>query len=76
MLKRAVIKINDIKNIYEFQKRASSVAGEVILSKGKYVVDAKSILGIFSIDTSTDVTIIYPSDDSAFDNFVQQFVIE
>ena len=36
---------------------------EVLLKSGKYVVDAKSILGIFSLDLSQPITVEAYSDD-------------
>ena len=38
---------------------------EVLLKSGKYVVDAKSILGIFSLDLSKPLTVEIFSDDCA-----------
>ncbi len=38
---------------------------EVLLKSGKYVVDAKSILGIFSLDLSKPLTVEIYSDDCA-----------
>ena len=36
---------------------------EILLKSGKYVVDAKSILGIFSLDLSKPVTVEIYNDD-------------
>ncbi len=36
---------------------------EILLKSGKYVVDAKSILGIFSLDLSQPVTVEIYNDD-------------
>ena len=38
-------------------------AYEILLKSGKYVVDAKSILGIFSLDLSQPITVEAYSDD-------------
>ena len=38
---------------------------EILLKSGKYVVDAKSILGIFSLDLSKPLTVEIYSDDCA-----------
>ena len=38
---------------------------EIVLKSGKYVVDAKSILGIFSLDLSKPLTVEIYSDDCA-----------
>ena len=38
---------------------------EILLKSGKYVVDAKSILGIFSLDLSQPLSVEIYSDDCA-----------
>lgn len=56
--------INDIKafvnivNKYEF---------DVDLTSGRYVVDAKSIMGIFSLDLSKPIKVDVHADDEAQD---------
>ena len=59
--------INDIKifvnivNKYEF---------DVDLTSGRYVVDAKSIMGIFSLDLSKPIKVDVHSDDA--DAFIEE----
>ena len=37
--------------------KSIKISCEILLKSGKYVVDAKSILGIFSLDLSLPVTV-------------------
>ena len=76
MIKTAIIKINGLNDVYEFIRKASLVDGDVTVVRGKYAVDAKSILGVFSIDMSRETTIHYPADASAFDEFIQPFIVK
>ena len=47
---------------------------EILLKSGKYVVDAKSILGIFSLDLSQPLTVeIYSDDCEAFLEKLKKF---
>ena len=49
-MKKMYVAINTINKVTEFVQKASQVDGDVICSKGRYTVDGKSIMGIFSID--------------------------
>lgn len=44
------IKLEGIEDVKQFVNRLTHIEGEFDLIQGKYVVDAKSILGIFSLD--------------------------
>lgn len=72
-MKKRFIKIKAINDAVELSKNASHVEGDVLLIKGRYVIDAKSLMGIMSIDTSTGVTIEYPKDEEWFDEYTKQF---
>ena len=48
----AQILLNTMEAVKEFTVIISGVEGEVDLVLGRYVVDAKSIMGIFSLDVS------------------------
>ena len=63
-------KYNDIK---EFIKFAQNSETEVILKSGKYVIDGKSILGIFSLDLSQNLTL--ESEDEEFLDKVKVFEV-
>lgn len=47
------ILVNNIEDITEFTQAMSKFSGEAKLIKGKYVCDAKSLMGLLAIDTST-----------------------
>ena len=68
-----IISISGLKDVYDFIKEASKVEGDVTLKRGKYVVDAKSFLGVLSIDVSQDTTISYPEDAVEFEAYIVPF---
>jgi len=76
MFKTKVISINGLNDVYEFIRQASKVDGDVLLKRGKFVVDAKSFLGVLSIDVSQDTTLSYPEDANDFENYIKQFIKE
>ena len=50
--------------VKEFVNITQNYSCEILLKSGKYVVDAKSILGIFSLDLSLPVTVeIYETEE-------------
>ena len=75
-MKKEYIQITGLNDVYEFLRQATNVDGEVTLYRGKYAIDAKSILGVFSMDMSNKVMIEYPEDAAAFEEYIKQFVVE
>ena len=51
------IKINDMKIASKFVNYMKDLTYETILHSGKYSVDAKSILGVFSLDLDNVLTL-------------------
>lgn len=49
--------LNDMAKVKKFVKMAQSVRQDTILHSGKYAVDAKSIMGVFSLDLSKPLTL-------------------
>lgn len=67
--------INDVKNFIE---KSNKYDFDIVLVSGKYAVNAKSLMGIFSLDLSKKITIEIHSDDKAdaFLNDISDFVIK
>lgn len=70
------IAFNQITTLGEFITEASKVEDEVTLESGHYIVNAKSILGVMSIDVSKGVRVSYPAYAHDFELFVEQFEVE
>ena len=62
-MKSIRISLQLAQRVKEFVAITQDYACEILLKSGKYVVDAKSILGIFSLDLSQPVTVEVYSDD-------------
>lgn len=54
--------IDDVKN---FVTAASQFASDIDVVGGRYIIDAKSILGLFSLDLSKPLTLQVHSDAEA-----------
>ena len=59
------ISLEMAQRVKDFVAITQNCEYEVLLKSGKYVVDAKSILGIFSLDLSKPLTVEIYSDDCA-----------
>jgi len=76
MSKYMYIKMSGINDVTEFVKRATAVDGDIVVKRGKYCVDGKSLLGLFSLDLDEGVTVEYPTDADAFEQYIEQFASE
>ena len=66
--------INDVKS---FVTVVSQCEYDVDLISGRYAVDAKSIMGIFSLDLSKPIKLEAHTDDaSEFFAQIKQFIVE
>lgn len=66
--------INDVKN---FVNIVTKYDFDVDLISGKYVVDAKSIMGIFSLDLSMPIDVQVHSDDcDAFIDEIKSYIVD
>ncbi|NLJ16462.1 MAG: HPr family phosphocarrier protein [Clostridiales bacterium] len=62
-MKKIKISIKTINDVKEFVNTVGKVNYEVDLISGRYAIDAKSIMGIFSLDLSKDLELNIHSDD-------------
>jgi len=62
-VKSVMIRLSLVENVNKFVNVVSRYPFEMDLRAGRHVVDAKSILGIFSLDLSRPITLDIYSDD-------------
>ncbi len=62
-MKSVIIKLDMAEKIKNFVQIVSVYPYEIDLRSGRYVIDAKSILGIFSLDLSKTIVLEIYSDD-------------
>ncbi len=62
-MKTVNIKLSLAENVKNFVNIVSKYPYEIDLRSGRHVVDAKSILGIFSLDLGKPITVEIYSDD-------------
>ena len=71
-MKKMYVAINTINKAIEFVQKASQVNGDVICTKGRYAIDGKSIMGIFSIDISEGIMVEYSETVTDFEEYVSR----
>lgn len=74
MVKR-FISMNGITDVTKMVILATVCDGDIVISSGRYAVDAKSILGVFSLDLTRGVNIEYLEElvGTEFDEFIKTF---
>ncbi len=63
MMREMRIELNTIDKVKRFVSLISTLDGEFDILAGRYVIDAKSILGIFSVDLSKPLTLRIEQED-------------
>lgn len=64
--------INDVK---EFVNIVSQYDFDIDLSSGKYVVNAKSIMGIFSLDLTKKIKLKAHTDNEEFFGKIKKYIV-
>lgn len=78
MLKRR-IELYNVNDVKEFCRISSKQDFNIDVTKGRHVIDAKSLMGLFSLDLSKEATVvIYATDEeaSAYVDAINKYVIK
>ena len=62
-MKTVKIRLSSIEAVRDFVDSVRKYDSEIDLSSGRYVVDAKSIMGIFSLDLMNPITMTVHNDN-------------
>lgn len=76
---QAKIRFVTIQDIRDFVNLCARYDFDIDLKSGRYVVDAKSIMGIFSLDLMSDIELTANVDNAAeraaFENDIKRFCV-
>ena len=76
-MKREQIMLKTINDVKAFVNSVAKYDFDVDLLSGRYAVDAKSIMGLFSLDLSKAITMEIHSDDCQnFLNEIKPFIVK
>lgn len=62
------ILLNQVDSVKKLVNITMKYSEDIDLVRGRYTIDAKSIMGVFSLDLSRTITIIIHTDDSEIAN--------
>ena len=69
--------LKDIQSVRDFVQQVILLDYEVDLMQGRYIVDAKSIMGIFALDILSPITVqAHTKDASAFFERIKDYIVE
>lgn len=69
------IKLNAEEEVQEFVKAAGKCEFDIDVFYNRIIIDAKSILGVLSMDLSQVLTVQYRGKNEEFDRVLQKFAV-
>lgn len=67
------VRFNEIDQIKEFVNAACKCPFDIDVISGRLTIDAKSILGMLSLNWEEELKVIYEEQDMHFENIIQKF---
>ena len=74
-MKKRQIKVSRVEDAKELVSKASKCSFDVDVYYNRMVVDAKSILGVMSLDLSQPWTVQYSGMDTTLENVLDRFAL-
>ena len=65
---------NSVEEISVFCKKVEKLDSDILVQRGKYIVDGKSIMGLLSLGTGEQVTIGCTKKDAEADQGILDFI--
>ena len=76
-MKRVTIQLFSISDIKQFVNTANLYDFDIDMTSGRYVIDAKSIMGLFSLDLNKPIQVEIHSDDyEDFLKSIEPFLVQ
>ncbi|MDD7739912.1 MAG: HPr family phosphocarrier protein [Lachnospiraceae bacterium] len=72
---RSVVRFNDTEEVQEFVKEASKCDFDIDIFYNRVIIDAKSILGVMSMDLTRDLTVQCYGESPAFNKTLKKFAV-
>ena len=71
-----MIRLSTIQDVRDFVNIVTGSNVDIDLSSGRYVIDAKSIMGIFSLDLLNPIKLSAHGEDPALFEKLKPFIVE
>ncbi len=75
-MKETYIRLNTINDVRKLVSVVEKYPFSVDLSEGRYIVDAKSLMGIFSLDLLRPIKLIAEKDDPQLFEDLKDLIVE
>ncbi len=75
-MKTVLISLPTPKTVQEFVKTLSALDGEFDLISGKYILDARSLMGIFTLDLDKPIELKIHNQTNENLNAIRKFEVE
>ena len=76
-LKNAMIRLSTVNDVKNFISISSKYDFDIDVLSGRYIIDAKSIMGLFSLDLSQPICVQTSTNNSdQFFKDIQEFIIK
>ncbi len=69
------IRLSDTNEVKEFVREAEKCDFDIDIFYNRVVIDAKSFLGVLSMDLSQILTVKYGGEDSNFENVLRRYAV-
>lgn len=74
-MKECKIKLSDAEDVKKFVSAARKCDFDIDVFYNRVIIDAKSILGVLSMDLSNVLTVKYNGEDTTFENVLQELAV-
>lgn len=74
-MKSVQVSLNSIDKVKSFVNEVAKFDSDFDLVSGRYVIDAKSIMGIFSLDLSKPITLNIHDEDAKILEALEPYII-
>lgn len=75
-MRKLQVQLSGVESVKKFVNIISKYDTDFELISDKYIIDAKSIMGIFSLDLSGKLLLVIHSDEEAIAAAVQEFTVD
>lgn len=69
------IKLTELQDVKDFVTAASECDFDIDIFYNRVTVDAKSILGVLSMDLTRDLTVQYFGENNSFENVLSKYAV-
>ncbi|SHK07003.1 HPr family phosphocarrier protein [Hespellia stercorisuis] len=63
------------EEVHDFVRTAEQCDFDIDVFYNRFIVDAKSILGVLSLDLTQKLTVAYAEADAGFENAIQKYCV-